>query len=562
MCLRRFLGALLCVIMGLFFAGNAALAQSLQPVAVSSIQSVRFNQEKQSLMVTSSQQLNPSIHYFKEQQANKIILDVPNSVFPMVHQEIQSQSRTIDKIRISQFQSKPPTVRMVLELRRPLEIAVRSRRLATGFETIIEPIQTQSSDPAQRVVGQQKLLNLRMSGQNLVLEGSAPVYPEIRRINKDRNDYLLNLYNFTTDLDSRMPLLSSSLIESISVQKDGRGVQIYLSLKRGDLELVPFSAEHNCTVQFLVKANEQNMARFTDLDIDELDQQTTRLRFYANKDYDYQIYPLENPKRLVIDTLGTVLGQSRLEDKLKSSQNIRDIRFTPTGPQNTDLRIVLDLHSEVIYQFDKRVGFLELVVQRKNLKPLLNEQNRRAFVVIDAGHGGNDPGALGVQKTREKDVSLAVSTFLQRYLENDQIQVAMTRSEDLEVLLQPRVDVANLRNADIFVSVHCNSMPPGNAHVRGLEAYYTTSESKELADILHGYLVKELGATDRRVRQRGLYVTRKTNMPSVLLEIGFLSNPEEEALLANPNYQRKVAKAIRDGIYDYLSRHKKLQTQL
>ncbi|MEZ0369357.1 MAG: N-acetylmuramoyl-L-alanine amidase, partial [Candidatus Sericytochromatia bacterium] len=112
------------------------------------------------------------------------------------------------------------------------------------------------------------------------------------------------------------------------------------------------------------------------------------------------------------------------------------------------------------------------------------------------------------------------------------------------------------------VSIHCNSMPPNNTDVHGIETYYTTPQSLELANTLHKYLVTELGAPDRRVRKRGLFVTRKTKMPSVLMEIGFLSNPNEEALLANPAYQRRVAKAIRDGIYDYLSRHQKLRQEM
>lgn len=559
----RFLGALLLLLLGADLGARPLAAQSLVPLNdVSSIENVQFNRQNQTLILHSSRQLIPTIQYFEDQQPKKIVLDLPNAIFPEVHQEILGQSRAIQKIRISQFQKTPPAVRMVLDLQQPLEIAVRSRRVGQGFETRIEPVQALPDDPSSSVPGQQELLNLRMSGQNLVMEGTAPIYPEIRLLDKANHEYVLTLYDFTTHLDRNMPLLSSNLIESIAVRKESKGVQIHLRLRRGDLELVPFSEERTCTLQFLVKASEQNLARFTNLEIDELDQQTTRLRFYADKGFDYQIYPLENPHRLVIDTLGTVLGQEGLERKLRSSQNIRNLRFIPTGPGRSDLRIVLDLQGDSAYQFDKHKDYLEVLVQAKDRRPLLNAQNRRAFVVIDAGHGGNDPGALGVNhKANEKDVTLEVSRFLQRYLENDQIQVAMTRSEDLEVLLQPRVDVANLRNADIFVSIHCNSMPPGNTDVRGIESYYTTPESKELADTLQGYLVKELGAQDRRVRKRGLYVTRKTTMPSVLLEIGFLSSPEEEALLANPAYQRQVAKAIRDGIYDYLSRHKQLKPQ-
>jgi len=104
-------------------------------------------------------------------------------------------------------------------------------------------------------------------------------------------------------------------------------------------------------------------------------------------------------------------------------------------------------------------------------------------------------------------------------------------------------------------------MPPGNTHVRGIETYYTTAQSKGLADTIHKYMIKELGAPDRRVRSRGLFVTRRSKMPSVLLEIGFLSSPAEEALLSNPNYQRKVAKAIRDGIQAYLSENPGIQNK-
>jgi len=560
MCIFRLMGVVLLGLSGIFLTPALAQAQSTNTLGT-----IQFNVQAQVLTLQSSFQVIPKIQYFQEQKPGKIVLDIPNTIFPQVHQEIQTSSRAIERIRISQFQNNPPMVRMVLDLQQPFEIAVRSRQVATGFETRIEPVQSRpETDPAEGVSGKQILKDIRLAGQNLVLEGNTPIYPEIRRTGPNQSDYMLTLYDFTTELEGNLPQIKSDLIESVNVQKDGRGVQVRLRLKRKDLDVIPFSQDRFCTLQLMVKATEKNLARFEDLQIDELDRQTTRLRFYADKAFDYQVYPLESPHRLVIDTMGTVLGQMGLERKLKNSQNIRSIRFIPTqADKQTDVRVVLDLDTDAHFQYDWRGNYLEVLVQAKFQRaPVLTPETRRAFVVIDAGHGGKDPGALGVNKNQEKSVTLEVSRFLQRYLENDGIQVIMTRSEDLEVLLQPRVDVANLRNADIFVSIHANSMPPGNTHIRGIETYYTTPQSKDLADTLHRFMIKELGAIDRRVRQRGLYVTRKANMPSVLLEIGFLSSPEEEALLVNPNYQRKVAKAIRDGIYDYLSRHQKLKPQI
>lgn len=538
----------------------------------STIKTIAFDSRQQVLTVLSSEPLAPKVQYLADQQPGKIVLDLPNAVFPPVRQELPA-SGAIDKIRISQFQNQPPTVRVVLDLLRPLEITVRSRRVDNGYETRIEPIQNGQPgqpiqgrpQPQQNLSGKGELLDVRLVGQNLVLEASAPIYPEVRQTNKDKNEYLLSLYDFTTKIDGLQTKIQSSLIESVTVVQDLKGVQLRLRLKRNDVELVPFSQDQFCTLQLLVKASDRNRAKFTDLQVDELDRQTTRVRLFADKAFDFQVYPLGNPHRLVIDTMGTSLGNLALERKL-NSQNIRSVRLIPTQPDTqADVRMVLDLQGEAIYQFDWKGTYLEITLQ--NRRPVVippdpvdqTPLRGRPLVVIDAGHGGNDPGALGVRKNKEKDVTLAVSQYLSRYLENDSVQTLLTRQEDLEVLLLPRVNVANLRNADLFVSIHCNSMPPNNTHVRGIETYYTTPQSKQLADTLHRYLVTELGAPDRRVRLRGLYVTRHTKMPSVLLEIGFLSSPDEESLLANPEYQRRVAKAIRDGIYDYLSRNQKLK---
>lgn len=541
---------------------SPALAQTQSTITPLStaIHQIRYQTQQQHLSVFSSQPLQPDVRYISDSVPQKIVVDLPDTVFPNVHQEIVPSDSRIDRIRISQFENNPPKVRMVLDLRAPLDISIRSQRRGSQYETRIEPVNqgktTQVKPPAPRLANANKgqLIALTSKGQNIELKGSAALYPEIRQNKTNPRQYTLTLYDFETQLRGRINGLSSPLLEYASVSNTSKGVEIQLQLSRSNIEIIPFSEDNRCVLQFLVKASDNNLSQLDNLEIDELDRRTTRLKLFSSKAFDYQIYPLENPHRLVIDTMGTELGSPALARALRNSQNIKSIRFIPTqAKSDSDIRMVLDLYDQVKYEYAWRNNHLEIVLQGPERAPLVNASNRKAFVVIDAGHGGNDPGAIGPSKTQEKEVTLAVARYLERYLMNDQIQVAMTRSEDLEILLQPRVDVANLRNADLFISIHANSMPPGNTHVRGIETYYTTPQSKGLADTIHKYVVKELGAPDRRVRSRGLFVTRRAKMPSILLEIGFLSSPAEEALLSNPAYQRKIAKAIRDGVQAYFA---------
>lgn len=548
-------------------APPASAQSSIIPVSAA-IHQIRYQVQQQHLSVLSSQPLQPNISYLSDTSPQRIVVDLPDAVFPAVHQEIVPTNSAIDRIRVSQFENSPPKVRMVLDLRSPLDINIRSQRKGKYYETRIEPVlptRVQAKKPDTSKGSGGNLLTIEKKGQNLELRGDTALYPEIRRNKNNPRQYTLTLYDFETRLKGMMSGLSSPLLEYVSVSNTAKGVDIQLQLSSNNVEIIPFSEGNRCTLQFLVKATDKNLVQLENLEIDELDRRTTRLKLYGSKTFDYQVYPLENPHRLVIDTLGTELENQALAKVLSNSQNIRNIRFIPTQlKEGTDIRMVLDLHDQVKYEYAWRNNYLEILLQgpEQERAPLVTPGNRRAFIVIDAGHGGNDPGAIGPEsKTQEKEVTLAVARYLERYLMNDRIQVAMTRSEDLEILLQPRVDVANLRNADLFISIHANSMPPGNTHVRGIETYYTTAQSKGLADTIHKYMIKELGAPDRRVRSRGLFVTRRSKMPSVLLEIGFLSSPAEEALLSNPNYQRKVAKAIRDGIQAYLSENPGIQNK-
>lgn len=227
-------------------------------------------------------------------------------------------------------------------------------------------------------------------------------------------------------------------------------------------------------------------------------------------------------------------------------------------------------------------------------------------VVIDAGHGGKDPGAIG-KKSKEKDITLSVAKKTGNYIKQycPDVNVIYTRSSDVSVSLLRRAQIANEKNADLFISIHCNanasSQPAGvetfvmgehrnaaNLEVAKLEnasiiyednaeedygdfnpnspeAYimlnFFQSEYKnaslEFAEHIQNQLVKRVGRKDRGVQQAGFLVLYKTAMPSVLVEIGFLSNPSEENFLSSEEGQTYIASALFRAFRDYKNAYEK-----
>ncbi|WP_330204046.1 N-acetylmuramoyl-L-alanine amidase [Cyanobacterium sp. Dongsha4] len=188
-----------------------------------------------------------------------------------------------------------------------------------------------------------------------------------------------------------------------------------------------------------------------------------------------------------------------------------------------------------------------------NSAPLPNRPvtNGRVVVMIDPGHGGKDPGAIGIGGIQEKHIVLSISQQLARILEQQGIQVRMTRDSDYFVSLQGRTEMANRINADLFVSIHANSAGANKPQVSGYETYYFQN-GKALADTIHRNVLRRVDVNDRKVRQARFYVLRTSNMPAVLVETGFVTGREDAAKLTNPAFQRQIAEAIAAGIIEYI----------
>jgi N-acetylmuramoyl-L-alanine amidase len=176
-------------------------------------------------------------------------------------------------------------------------------------------------------------------------------------------------------------------------------------------------------------------------------------------------------------------------------------------------------------------------------------------IVLDPGHGGFDSGAVGVNGIKEKDIVLNIARKLQSKLQQSGASVIITRSGDNYISLGNRVEQSNESKGHAFLSIHANSSTSSSAS--GVETHYyskstsTAKESKELAECMQQALIKELPANNRGVKDSSFQVIRQKSVPSVLVEIGFLSNKEEANRLADPQYQERIANALYNGFIQY-----------
>lgn len=180
--------------------------------------------------------------------------------------------------------------------------------------------------------------------------------------------------------------------------------------------------------------------------------------------------------------------------------------------------------------------------------------NKRVLVLIDAGHGGKDPGAIGIGGLQEKNVILPIAQQVVELLAKQGVKTVMSRKDDYFVDLAPRVALAERVDADLFVSIHANAMPANRSDINGLETYYFSS-GERLARTIHRSVLQNVSIRDRGVRRARFYVLRKSSMPSVLVEVGFVTGREDSPRLATEAHRDQMAAAIARGILQYIQQN-------
>ncbi len=183
-------------------------------------------------------------------------------------------------------------------------------------------------------------------------------------------------------------------------------------------------------------------------------------------------------------------------------------------------------------------------------------KQNKFLVVIDPGHGGPDPGAIGIGGIRETDVVLEVSKIVKDLLSEKGVKVVLTRKNEVDLDLPPRVSFANNTDADIFVSIHANASRGKRRDINGLETfYYRGWRGRLLAKRIQQQILRvSPGSPDRGVKQGRFYVIKNTKMPAVLVEVGFLTGRLDARRLEKTTHRKRLAYAIAKGILEYLDK--------
>ena len=360
---------------------------------------------------------------------------------------------------------------------------------------------------------------------------------------------------------------------------------------------------------------DSNLAAASDIEGVRLYRSPDRTRIVLDLDdsIDHKMFVLESPARVVVDLADTDLKTNFDSIKL----DVTPIDRIRTGKRGKNhLRLVFDLKEEVnpksfTLAANERYGnrlVIDLydfrVSVSKSLSDIIKTDNRSIVIAIDAGHGGEDPGALGSGKILEKHIVLKIAQYLKKLFDEDpDFSGLLVREGDYYLALRKRTAIAQRYRADFFLSIHADAWTSPSARGASVYALSTkgaTSETAKFlanrenrADLIGGagsinirdksadvaavlldlsmtatlgssltageYILKNIGSLTRlhkkRVEQAGFLVLKSTDIPSLLIEAGYISNPHEARKLSTPEFQKKMALAIYSGVVQYYLDH-------
>ena len=263
-----------------------------------------------------------------------------------------------------------------------------------------------------------------------------------------------------------------------------------------------------------------------------------RVSVTADRPLAFNVFDLKEPTRLVIDIPDAFFPKGRLEREVDSRDGpVRKIVVAQNNRDPDIVRVVLHLRYYAGYHVVKSGDETGLTID------VLTASLGGKRIVIDPGHGGTDPGAIGHSGVFEKDLNLQIAAAVRQRLSQSGAEVIMTRYDDRDVALVDRPALANKSGADAFVSIHCNSFKDSSKG--GTETFYFSNhpDSAYLANLIYEELVST-GLQGRGVRSERFVVLREAAVPAALAEVAFISNPEEERLLKDPAFREGVAEAM------------------
>ncbi|MFP4662220.1 MAG: N-acetylmuramoyl-L-alanine amidase [Halanaerobiales bacterium] len=488
--------------------------------------------DQQLEILTSGEVSRPDVSLLLEPR--RLVIDMPGVMLSDFDTEL-AENDWIKDIRVSQFTYDPVVLRVVLELypERHLHLA------GSSFEEGRIVLQT-----AQQTT----LDELTFEENSLKFISDDPINPDIFKL--DEPDRLvINVLNAVRgDNFSDRLEVDHNLVKSIRTA-------------RFNEETVRIVADMDKDIGFQWQEEELSDGRilhtikfentYDNMLISDSSVKTdVNINFTGN--IEYEIKEFNYPDRLVIDVQGINLSE---DYQLPEPEGvIKSIRASQLSEEPRIARFVFETEDYVEYNVfsqlpDQMVNF-SLIKEKEEESDILSD-----IIMIDAGHGGFDPGAIGPNGMQEKDLNLEIALKVEKLLKAAGCNVFLTRSDDTFISLKERVEIANEQKALLFVSIHINSS--NSSYSEGTETFIApakVTDSLPLAEFLQDEMLARLKRPNRGIKRENFYVVKHTEMPSALVEIAFLSNPHEESLLGSDLFKKKAAEAISQGIIKYIEK--------
>lgn len=484
--------------------------------------------QQHTFVIKSTSEITSINHFIVED--DRLVIDIFNSTMNVTNSDrIIENSANVSRIRIAQNEIEPvPITRVVMELNAlsnySVSISDDRRRIYVSFEeNIINNIEFNSFQNADYInITGTKLPSLHISN------------------NKEQGTVVIDIPNATLN-NIQIPSINGVFIEQANIsQLNENTIRIILTVD----QYVTYSISNNNNT-VTVRIGE---ATFQNITFNR-EKNAVVLRKNPN-------LPIDINSILHIDdyhngkyTLTLPGDYSRFFGFGEIAVNNNLVDFIEIVTKNGNTSIIIN---------QNRITTVDISETLENIyiNIMLPREKYRNIVILDPGHGGRDPGAVhfGVQ---EKDVVLNISNMVKEMLDkNNNIKVYTTRDTDVFVPLAKRAEMAN-DVADLFVSIHLNAVANNNI-VRGTETYYLPHHTdnnfnitrRQAAEVFQRNLVRGLNTVDRGVKTANFAVLRNTNIPSVLLELGFLSNPDEAAMFSDPAVQQQTAIIIYESIIE------------
>lgn len=535
----------------------------------------------------------------------RFIVDIDNAVLLGQKRSIKVNNDNIKDFRISQFSVSPDVVRLVftvdsVELLKKINVSKNKNSIFINLEETNTAKITENplyKDREPPIASDKKEETNITDTREITLTNNTDDKDSIIKTLQEKISHNIVLKNFKRD--NNRVIISGlgiiSLTEPITLENpkriafdipggviDSKELLETITLKNGDL--IRVGQFDDSTVRIVIESEKadsykaiispdmqsllispekevsfeefpdnSSLSEVNDIQIIKNDENVTKVILIASKPIIHEIKHSKFPNELNIEIYNLKKPDLEKVNKLPRTGQFHGVLFEDLNKTVKGSKLSFPINKTTKVQTRLSIDGKMLEITFKDVapevQPVISISKNAPRVVIDAGHGGEDPGAMR-DIYKEKNITLEITQRIKARLQQAGIEVVMTREGDETVSLKKRVEITNVSTPDLFVSVHVNSSE--SPSIKGIETYMYTSQSEKLAKSIHKEMLKNISACDGGIRTARFYVIRNTDVPAILEEIGYLSNSTERCDLLSERRKDATVKAICDGILNFL----------